>query len=131
LAIKKIPEAIAGSIMSVGSSSIVIMVLINLFLLVVGMFMEANAAIVMLTPILLPIAVACGMSPLQFGVIMCVSLCMGLITPPVGGCLVIGNEIGKGQLEKTFVKCVPFLGIEVIALLLVNAIPALSTWLGG
>jgi C4-dicarboxylate transporter DctM subunit len=130
LAIKKIPEAIAGSIMSVGSSPILIMVLINLFLLVVGMFMEANAAIVMLTPILLPIAVACGMNPIQFGVIMCVNLCMGLITPPVGGCLVIGNEIGKGHLEKTFIKCVPFLGIEVIALLLVNAIPSLSTWLG-
>jgi C4-dicarboxylate transporter DctM subunit len=131
LAIKKIPEAIAISIMSFAGSSILIMLLINFFLFIVGMFMEANAAIVMLTPILLPIATACGISPLQFGIVMCVNLCIGLITPPVGGCLVIGNEIGKGQLEKTFVHCIPFLVIEALALLLVNTIPGLTTWLGG
>jgi C4-dicarboxylate transporter DctM subunit len=131
LAIEKIPESIAASILGTSSSPVMIIVLVNLFLLVVGMFMEANAAIVMLTPILLPIAVACGMSPLQFGVVICVNLCMGLITPPVGGCLVIGNEIGKGQLEKTFIKCFPFLGLEAIVLILVNVIPALSTWLPG
>jgi C4-dicarboxylate transporter DctM subunit len=131
LAIEKIPDAIARSISGATDSSAIVIVLMNLFLIVVGMFVEGNAAIVMLTPILVPVAVACGMSPLQFGIVLCVNLCMGLITPPVGGCLVVGNEIGKGSLEKTFVKCIPFLLVESIVLLLVNAMPALSTWLGG
>jgi C4-dicarboxylate transporter DctM subunit len=131
LAIEKIPEAIAGSISGAAASPMIVILLINVFLLIVGMFMEGNAAIVMLTPILLPMAVACGMSPLQFGIVMCVNLCLGLITPPVGGCLVVGNEIGKGNLEKTFLRCIPFLCIESLVLILVNAMPSLTVWMGG
>ena len=131
LTIAKVPTIIANAILGVSDSPVVIMLLINLFLLLVGMFMEANAAIVILTPILLPVATYCGISPLQFGVIMCLNLCMGLVTPPVGGCLTIGNEIAKGRLERTFIRSIPLIAIECMVLLLVNAVPALSTWLPG
>jgi C4-dicarboxylate transporter DctM subunit len=129
LTIAKVPTLVANAILSVSDSPIVIMLLINLFLLVVGMFLEANAAIVILTPILLPVATHCGISPVQFGVVMCLNLCMGLVTPPVGGCLTIGNEIAKGRLDRTFIKSLPLIGVECIVLFLVNAVPALSTWL--
>ena len=131
LTIAKVPSTIANAILTVSDNPVVIMLLINLFLLVVGMFMEANAAIVILTPILLPVATYCGISPIQFGTIMCVNLCMGLITPPVGGCLTIANEIAKGRLERTFIYSLPMLVIELFVLFLVNAVPALSTWLPG
>ncbi len=129
LTFAKVPTTIANAILGASSSSFMIILLINLFLILVGMFMEANAAIVILTPILLPIVTKCGMSPLQFGTVLCTNLCMGLITPPVGGCLTIGNEIAHARLEKTFVRCLPFLAIEAIVLTLVNAVPAFSTWL--
>lgn len=129
LTIAKVPTIIANAILEISNSPFMIMLLINLFLLVVGMFMEANAAIVILTPILLPVATYCGMSPVQFGTVMCLNLCMGLVTPPVGGCITIGNEIAKGRLEKTFVRSLPLIAIECFVLFLVNVIPALSTWL--
>ncbi len=128
LAIERVPQQIATAMLSVSDHPWMIILLINIFILIVGCFVEGNAAIVMLTPILYPIATEFGLSGVQFGIIMCVALCMGLITPPVGGCLVIGNEIGKGQLEKTFVNCLPFLGVECIVLFLVNAVPALTSW---
>lgn len=129
LAISKVPSMIAEQILSWSSSPILIMILINLFLIVVGMFMEANAAIVILTPILLPVATACGLSPVQFGIVLCVNLCMGLVTPPVGGCIIIGNDIAHGKLERTFICAVPLLIVEAITLTLVNAVPAFSMWL--
>lgn len=131
LTIARVPTMIANAILGISDSPAIIMLLINVFLLVVGMFMEANAAIVILTPILLPVATYCGLSSVQFGVIICVNLCMGLVTPPVGGCLTIGNEIAKGRLEKTFIHSLPLIGVELIVLFLVNAIPALSLWLPG
>jgi C4-dicarboxylate transporter DctM subunit len=120
LAIGKVPEVIANGILSISSSAFVIMLAINIFLLVVGMFMEGNAAIVILTPILLPLALQCGISGVQFGIILCVNLCMGLVTPPVGGCLHIGNMIGNGRIELTFIRSIPFLLVETIVLILVN-----------
>jgi len=129
LTIAKIPTIVANIILELSDSPVIIMLFINLFLLVVGMFMEANAAIVILTPILLPVATYCGISPVQFGTIMCLNLCMGLVTPPVGGCITISNEIAKGRLEKTFIRSLPLIAIEGIVLFLVNIVPGLSVWL--
>ncbi len=131
LAVDKVPTLIANQILGLSSNAFVIMLLINIFLIVVGMFMEANAAIVILTPILVPIALKCGISGLQFGIILCVNLCMGLITPPVGGCLHVGTAITKGRIEQTFIKCIPFLFVESIVLILVNVYEPLSSWLPG
>lgn len=129
MAIAKVPGTIAAYIIGVSDDPIVIMLLMNVFLLVVGMFMEGNAAIVILTPILLPIAKLCGIDGIQFGIIMCVNLCMGLVTPPVGGCLHIGTMIGNSKIEQTFIKCIPFLIVELITLALTTAWPAFSLWL--
>ncbi|MDR1317402.1 MAG: TRAP transporter large permease, partial [Spirochaetales bacterium] len=120
LAIGKVPTVIADGILSISSSAFVIMLAINIFLLIVGMFMEGNAAIVILTPILLPVALQCGINGIQFGIILCVNLCMGLVTPPVGGCLHIGNMIGDGRIELTFIRSIPFLLVETVVLILVN-----------
>ena len=126
MAIAKVPGTIASAILSVSDNPVVIMVLINIFLLIVGMFMEGNAAIVILTPILLPIAKLCGMNGIQFGVLMCVNLCMGLVTPPVGGCLHIGTMIANTKIEKVFIKCLPFLLVELLTLALVTSVPAFT-----
>lgn len=129
LAIAKVPATIAAAITNVSDSPLVIMLLINIFLLFVGMFVEGNAAIVILTPILLPIAKLCGLSAVQFGIIMCVNLCMGLVTPPVGGCLVIGNEIGKGHLEISAARCLPFLAVDLVTLIICTLWMPFTSWL--
>ena len=93
--------------------------------------MEANAAIVILVPILLPIILEIGMTPLQFGVIMAVNLCIGLITPPVGACILLGNDIAKTKFELTFKRTMPFILLGIAVLMLITYVPFFTTWLPG
>ena len=91
--------------------------------------MEANCAIVMLSPLLLPFIQEFGISPVHFGVVMALNLCLGLVTPPMGGCVLLGNIIAEEKLEQTLKYTLPMLGIGIIWLLLVTYIPQLSLWL--
>jgi C4-dicarboxylate transporter DctM subunit len=129
LAVARIPDNIARELMSVSSDAIVLLILINVFLLIVGMFMEANVAVVIFTPILLPIADACGLTVVQFGVVMCLNLCIGLLTPPVGLCALLGNNIADARLEITLKKCIPFVFIGVTMLMLITFVPFFTMWL--
>ena len=98
-------------------------------MLIIGMLMEANAAIIMMTPILMPLLTAFNIDALQFGIVMSFNLCIGLVTPPVGLCLLICNQIAKTRLMKALKAMMPMLLISVIVLLLITYIPALTTWL--
>ena len=124
-----LPTVILDTFTAISSNKIVILLLINILLLIVGMIMEANAAIVMLTPLLLPLINTLGVSTVHFGVIMALNLCIGLVTPPVGTCILLGNTIAGEKLESTLVSALPMIGICIIWLLFVTYIPGITTWL--
>ncbi|MDI1243807.1 MAG: TRAP transporter large permease [Rhodoferax sp.] len=131
LAIERIPVMIAEYIVQLTSSPALILLLINILLLFVGMFMETLAAIIILTPILLPVVVAVGVDPVHFGIVMIVNLAIGLVTPPVGVNLFVGARVGGSTLEAVSKGSMPFLAAMVIILLLVTYVPSLSLFLPG
>lgn len=124
-----LPDEIISLFFSITHNPIIIMLFINCLLLVVGMLMEANAAIIMLTPLLLPLIKTLGISPIHFGIIMALNLCVGLVTPPVGACLYLGNSIAGEKLDRTLKASLPMIIICLGFLLVVTFVPALSTWL--
>lgn len=127
----KLPQMILGTFSEISSNPIIILLLINLLLLIVGMFMEGNAAIVMLTPLLMPLIKAMGISSVHFGVFMALNLCIGLVTPPVGNCLLLGNAIAGERLERTMKAAIPMIIISIAWLMVVTYVPAFSEWLPG
>lgn len=129
LAIERIPVMIAEFIVQMTSSPMVVLMLINVLLLFVGMFMETLAAIIILTPILLPVVMAVGVDPVHFGIVMIVNLAIGLVTPPVGVNLFVGARVGGSTLEAVSKGSMPFLAAMLIVLMLVTYIPSLSLFL--
>ena len=121
-----IPAAISNALMSISSNKYVIFLLMNVILMVVGMFMDITPAILIFTPIFLPIAQSLGMSDIQFGVMLIFNMCLGNITPPVGSVLFVGCGIGDVSIEKVTPKLVPYFIVLFAMLLLVTYVPALS-----
>ena len=105
------------------------MFLINIVFLVVGMFMGATEAIIIFTPIFLPIAKTMGLDPFYFGAVMVLNLMIGLLTPPVCACLSLAAKIGRITLDEAFKAIIPVLIVDLFLLGLVTYIPALSLWL--
>jgi tripartite ATP-independent transporter DctM subunit len=126
ITIEGIPETLAGAISGLTTSSWVIMLMINLILLVAGMFLNPGFSIIVFTPLLLPLAQSAGFDPVHFGVIMVVNLALGLITPPVGGCLYIGSVVSGLKIEQIVKVLLPFYAVMVVALILVIVFPQLS-----
>lgn len=126
LTIERIPTKISDVILTSSDNPIIILLLINLFLLVVGAFIDTIAAIVILTPILLPVAVEIGLDPIHFGVIMVVNLAIGFITPPVGVNLFVSSAVGKVAFDKIVKASLPLFLMMFIALMLISYIPGLS-----
>ena len=131
MTIEDVPGTIARAILGFTNSKIVILLLINILLLIVGTFMEALAAIVILTPILLPVVTGVGVSPLHFGVIIVVNLAIGFITPPVGVNLFVASGVAKAKLEKIAGMALPMIGLMVIVLLICTYIPEVPLCLVG
>lgn len=129
LTIEQIPTQLANALVSISDNKFVILLIINIFLLFVGMFMETYAAIILLAPVLLPTALAIGVDPLHFGLIMVVNLTIGLCTPPVGVNLFIAARIADAPMEKMFKWLLPCLGVLIIVLLLITYIPQLTMFL--
>lgn len=127
--ISKLPTIVSNYIGSLTENGIIIMLLINVILLIVGCLMEANAAIIILIPVLLPLAKLAGVSPLQFGVIMTMNLSIGLLTPPVGATLLVGSNIAHAKFEKVVLAVIPFFITGLAILLLVTYVPFLTEWL--
>ena len=126
MSIERIPTMVAEFILSLTSSKILILMMINVLLLIVGTFMEALAAIIILCPLLLPIVTQLGVDPVHFGVIMVLNLAIGFVTPPVGINLFVASGISKLRLEEIAKAALPMLGLMIIVLLLVTYIPQLS-----
>jgi C4-dicarboxylate transporter DctM subunit len=129
LANEKVPQAVAQIFLSLSTNKWVILLLINLFLLFVGTFMETTASLIILTPILFPLAVKVGIDPIHFGLVMVLNLVIGLITPPLGVCLFIACSIAKITLEEITRAILPFLIAAIAVLFIVTYIPDLSLWI--
>lgn len=120
-----IPQLLAKVITSATNSPIVFMLLVNLMLILVGCVMDSGPAIMIMTPILLPIAKSFGLDPVYFGVVMVANLCIGLVTPPVGNVLYCGVSIGKVKLVDLVKASLPFVGVMYLVLMLVTFFPEL------
>ena len=129
LTLQRVPVDLANLIISISDNAIVVLLLINIMLLIAGMFMETIALIIILTPILLPIVVQVGVDPIHFGVIMTVNLAIGFCTPPLGANLFIATGVAEVKLEDLIRKIIPFLLAMIVMLMVVTYVPALSTWL--
>lgn len=129
MTLEQIPNQLAAFLTDFSSNPFVILLAINLLLLVVGMFIDTISALVILTPILLPIVVAVGVDPVHFGVILVANLAIGFITPPLGVNLFVASSVGNVKFEKIVVSVLPFLLSMIICLLVITYIPALSLWL--
>ncbi|MCI8599714.1 MAG: TRAP transporter large permease [Lachnospiraceae bacterium] len=126
LSITGAPSMIASAIGSVSSSGVVVMLLINVLLLFVGCFMDTTPAMLILAPILMPIATAFGYDPIHFGIIMVVNLAIGFITPPLGINLFVAARVGDEPLETVVKGIIPFILIMLFDLLLITFVPAIS-----
>lgn len=129
LTLEDIPATIAEAILGLSKNPIIILLFINILLLIIGMFMEALAAIVILTPILLPIVTQLGVDPVHFGVIMVVNLAIGFITPPIGVNLFVSSGVANLKLENIAKAVLPMLGLMIILLLVITYIPSVVLWL--
>lgn len=120
-----IPAAISEGLMSVSNNRYMIILIMNVFLLVMGMFLDLTPAVLIFTPIFLPIATSVGMSPVHFGLMLIMNLGIGSVTPPVGSCLFVGCGVGRVKIEGVTKYIVPIFTAMVIALFLVSFIPAI------
>jgi C4-dicarboxylate transporter DctM subunit len=126
---EQIPQQLADSLLGFSTNKIVLLLLINLLLLFVGSFMETIASLLILYPILLKVAMAVGVDPIQFSVIAVLNLIIGLNTPPVGVCLFVASGIGKVSIEKIARAGLPFLIVSLLVLALVTYVPQVSLFL--
>ncbi|AGX06777.1 MULTISPECIES: TRAP transporter large permease [Bacillus] len=131
MAFTGIPEAISSGILSLTDNPILILLLMNVILLIIGTFMDITPAVLIFTPIFLPIATNIGMDPVHFGIMMCLNLCIGSITPPVGSALFVGSSVGKVKIEQLVKPLLPFYAAIIVVLLLVTYIPQVSMVLPG
>ena len=126
LTLMRVPQSISAWILGNFHNKIVILLVINIFLLIVGMVMDTTPAILILTPILLPIVTAIGMNPIHFGVMMVVNLAIGFVTPPIGVNLFVASSLTDIPVMKIAQKAMPLIICFLIALLLITFIPQIS-----
>lgn len=126
LALMQAPQQIAATIRTVSSDPNVFLLLVNLFLFVVGMFMETFAAIIILAPVLAPVAVQLGIDPIHFGLIMIVNLAIGMVTPPVGVNLFVACGIARISMEQIMRPLSVLLAVLLVNMLIITYVPALS-----
>ncbi len=129
LSYENIPQDISTGLLSLSDNKIAILLIINLLLLVVGIFMDMTPAVLIFTPIFLPVVTKLGLDPVHFGIIMILNLCIGLCTPPVGSVLFVGVGVAKTTIEKVVKPLLPLFVAMIIALFLVTYFPQLSLWL--
>lgn len=131
MAYENIPQSITDLLLSVSSSKIIVLLLINLILLFVGIFMDMTPAVLIFTPIFLPVVTELGISPIHFGIMMVLNLSIGLCTPPVGSILFVGVGVAGTTIQKVIKPLLRLFVAMLISLMLVTYWPALSMWLPG
>jgi len=126
---ENIPQNLSDFLLNISDNKIIILLIINFLLLFVGVFMDITPAVLIFTPIFLPVVKTLGIDPIQFGIIMVLNLCIGLCTPPVGSVLFVGIGIAKTSIEKVIRPLLPMFFAMVFALILITFIPQITLWL--
>ena len=129
LSYENIPQSISAGLLALSENPIIILLIINLILLVVGAFMDMTPAVLIFTPIFLPVAMELGVSPLHFGIMMILNLSIGLVSPPVGSVLFVACAVAKVKLEQMIKPLLPMYAAMFVVLMLVTYVPAISEWL--
>jgi tripartite ATP-independent transporter DctM subunit len=129
LASENVPQGISAALLNTTSNKVLLLLMINAILLVVGTFMDMTPAILIFTPIFLPIVEKLGLHPLHFGIIIIMNLCIGLCTPPVGTALFLGCGIADTTVTKVMRHILPFFAAMIITVLICTFVPEISTWL--
>lgn len=126
MAFTQIPQAISAALLGLTNNYVIILLIMNVILLIAGTFMDVTPAILIFTPLFLPIVKTFGMNPIQFGLILVYNLCIGNITPPVGNTLFVAIKVGDTTLAKVIPYMLMYYVAILVGLLLVTYIPAVS-----
>jgi len=126
---ENIPQNLSDFLLNISDNKIIILFIINILLLFVGIFMDITPAVLIFTPIFLPVVKTFGIDPIQFGIMMVLNLCIGLCTPPVGSVLFVGIGIAKTSIEKVIRPLLPMFFAMILALILITFIPQITLWL--
>lgn len=129
MASEQVPQTIAAQMSQVTENPVVFLLIATLFLIVVGMVIDLTPALLILGPILMPVAVGFGISPIHFAVVMVVSLAFGLVTPPVGTCLYLTASIARTPAAAVVRAMLPYLAMMLLTLVVIVLVPGLSTWI--
>jgi C4-dicarboxylate transporter DctM subunit len=129
LTANRIPDMIAQGFISLSDNPYVFLLLVNLLLLIVGMFLETGAAIIILAPILTPVALKLGIDPIHFGILMIVNLAVGMTTPPVGVNLFVACQVAGLRIEQILKSMLPFYGVLLLDIAIITYLPQLTLWL--
>lgn len=129
--IERIPEKIVGAMLSISDNKYVVLLIINIFLLLLGCFLEPIGAMIITLPVLTELAAQIGVDPVHLGVIVCLNLVIGMVTPPLGLCLMIVCAIGKLSIEEVTKAILPMIGVAIAVLMAVTYLPFISLWLPG
>jgi len=129
LSYENIPQNVSAALLALTDNPVVILLIINVILLVVGTFMDMTPAVLIFTPIFLPVVIRLGMDPTHFGIVMVLNLCIGLCTPPVGSVLFVGCGVAGARITDVIRPLLPMYVAMVLALIVVTFVPWLSLWL--
>ncbi|MEX1119431.1 MAG: TRAP transporter large permease [Terrimicrobiaceae bacterium] len=126
LSYEQVPQMVSQAMLSLSANPLMVLLLINLLLLAVGVFMDMTPAVLIFTPIFLPVVVELGMDPVHFGIVMITNLCIGLCTPPVGACLFVACGVGRTSIVRVMPAAIPLFIAMLLALLVITYWPPLS-----
>ena len=129
MSFENIPQALSLFILNIRGNKLIVLMMINLILLFVGIFMDITPAVLIFTPIFLPIIKSIGIDPIQFGIMMVLNLCIGLCTPPVGSVLFVGIGVVKTSIEKVIKPLLPLFIAMILSLMLITFFPQITLWL--
>ena len=125
----QLPQLFMETMTSLVSSKFVVLLMINVIFLILGCLMEGNCIIVMMVPLMLNLVNSFGIDLIQFGILTCINIYIGCITPPVGVSLLVGAKLGDTSVGGAFKSCLPFFAISLVILLLVSYVPSFTLWL--
>lgn len=129
LSMNNVPAMLSSAVLSITQSRFLIMLLLNVLLIIIGMFVNTNSAIVLFGPIMVTIAGAVGVSPLAFGIIMVTNLCIGMVTPPVGSCFYISQKLSGATFDQMIKELLPVVGLLYLVVILISCFPQIVTFL--
>jgi len=124
--VEQVPQAIIHWMLAISQNPLVFLFFVNILMLVVGMFLDVTPAIITFTPILYPVAHRLGIDPVHFGIVMVTNLGVGFVHPPVGACLNVATAIGEITIDEVIRPILPFIGVMIIALLLITYWPSMT-----